>query len=231
MTNFRRLFLHCSCMMNDWVRSKPWLALLGVISAGLSLLSVFGLLSALGVRAVPQVGLVPFLILGKYEYSPSSFLCLSNRKFERLGGPLDEVVTVSVNKYNVIMPCPIMISWHHLIPETGCHDIGCFLEAMSPSVGHWYPCFGFLVKSPLGCRARVGSLEAYVLHVPDILLWCNTCWLLGGQCGSRAEYFSLILAENPHFVWRGHSLSCHLEHVDTDTGCRRSEKVMAAFDI
>ena len=56
-------------MMNDWVRSKPWLALLGVISAGLSLLSVFGLLSALGVRAVPQVGLVPFLILGKYDYS------------------------------------------------------------------------------------------------------------------------------------------------------------------
>ena len=55
-------------MMNDWVRSKPWLALLGVISAGLSLLSVFGLLSALGVKAVPQVGLVPFLILGKCDY-------------------------------------------------------------------------------------------------------------------------------------------------------------------
>ncbi len=54
-------------MMNDWVRSKPWLALVGVISAGLSLLSVFGLLSALGVRAVPQVGLVPFLILGEYS--------------------------------------------------------------------------------------------------------------------------------------------------------------------
>ena len=23
--------------------------------------------------------------------------------------------------------------------------------------GHWYPCFGFLVKSPLGFKARVGS--------------------------------------------------------------------------
>ncbi len=54
--------------MNDWVRSKPLLALLGVISAGMSLLSVFGLLSALGVRAVPQVGLVPFLILGEYRF-------------------------------------------------------------------------------------------------------------------------------------------------------------------
>ena len=31
-------------------------------------------------------------------------ICLSNRKFERLGGPLDEIVTVSVQKYSVIMP-------------------------------------------------------------------------------------------------------------------------------
>ena len=23
--------------------------------------------------------------------------------------------------------------------------------------GHWYPCFGFLVMSPLGFKARVGS--------------------------------------------------------------------------
>lgn len=55
-----------SCMMSDWVRSKPWLALAGVTAAGLSLMSVFGLLSALGIRAVPQVGLVPFLTLGKF---------------------------------------------------------------------------------------------------------------------------------------------------------------------
>ena len=54
-----------SCMMSDWVRSKPWLALLGVLSAFLALLSSFGLLSAVGTKAVPQVGLVPFLILGK----------------------------------------------------------------------------------------------------------------------------------------------------------------------
>ena len=33
--------------------------------------------------------------------------CLSNRKFERLGGSLDEIVTVFVHKYNVIMPRPI----------------------------------------------------------------------------------------------------------------------------
>ena len=38
------------------------------------------------------------------------YFCLSNRKFERLGGPLDEIVTVSVHKYNVIMPCLNMMS-------------------------------------------------------------------------------------------------------------------------
>ena len=26
-----------------------------------------------------------------------------------------------------------------------------------PFLGHWYPCFGFLVTSPLGFKARVGS--------------------------------------------------------------------------
>ena len=29
--------------------------------------------------------------------------CLSNRKFERLDGPLDEIVTVSAHNYSVIM--------------------------------------------------------------------------------------------------------------------------------
>ena len=57
--------------------------------------------------------------------SPVNF-CLSNGKFERLGGPLDEIVTVFVHKYNVIMLCPIMTSWRHLIWETGCQDVGCF---------------------------------------------------------------------------------------------------------
>ena len=29
--------------------------------------------------------------------------------------------------------------------------------------GHWYPCFGFLVTSPLGFKARVGS-ALFALH-------------------------------------------------------------------
>ena len=37
--------------------------------------------------------------------------CLSNRKFERLGGPLDKIVTAFVHKYNVIMSRPNMTSF------------------------------------------------------------------------------------------------------------------------
>ena len=39
--------------------------------------------------------------------------------------------------------------------------------------GHWYPCFGFLVTSPLGFKARVGSAlftifaEANVMYIPQ----------------------------------------------------------------
>ena len=38
--------------------------------------------------------------------------------------------------------------------------------------GHWYPCFGFLVTTPLGFKARVGSalfacfVEANVMYIP-----------------------------------------------------------------
>ena len=57
--------------------------------------------------------------------------------------------------------------------------------------GHWYPCFELLVMSPLGFKARVGSLiQAWWRRTsytfPEIYLWCDTCWPLGGQHGSRA---------------------------------------------
>ena len=56
-----------------------------------------------------------------------------------------------------------------------------FLEDMSPFLwGHWYPCFGLLVTSPLGFKARVGSALfelsrgiPVMLHVPwdSPLVW------------------------------------------------------------
>ena len=41
--------------------------------------------------------------------------------------------------------------------------------------GHWYPCFGFLVTSPLGFKARVGSA---------LFTFC------GGKCNVHSPRFT-----------------------------------------
>ena len=47
-----------------------------------------------------------------------------------------------------------------------------FLADTCPFWGHSYPCFGFLVRSPLGFKARVGSAlfdffaQANVMYIP-----------------------------------------------------------------
>ena len=62
--------------------------------------------------------------------------CLSNRKFERLGDPLDEIVTISVHKYSIIMSRPSMMWWRHLIREIRCQDVGCFIRFLSKSISY-----------------------------------------------------------------------------------------------
>ena len=51
--------------------------------------------------------------------------------------------------------------------------------------GHWYPCFGFLVTSALGVKARVGCLFTPSRQMqriyPEIHLWCTCCQPLDGQ--------------------------------------------------
>ena len=49
--------------------------------------------------------------------------------------------------------------------------------------GHWYPCFGFLVTSPLGFKAKVGCLicivEGNLMYVPQdppLVLHLLTSW-------------------------------------------------------
>ncbi|KAL2085725.1 hypothetical protein ACEWY4_019045 [Coilia grayii] len=53
-----------SCMRLDCVRNKVWVATFGVLSAGLAVLSSFGLLLLCGVPFVMTVASSPFLILG-----------------------------------------------------------------------------------------------------------------------------------------------------------------------
>ena len=63
--------------------------------------------------------------------------CLSKLKLERLIDPFDEVVTISVHKYNVIMSC-LNMTCRQFILETRCQDVGCF-----------YVCFFNFVHSHL----------------------------------------------------------------------------------
>ena len=74
--------------------------------------------------------------------------------------------------------------------------------------GHWYPCFGLLVTSPPGFKAKVGS----VIHtwwrcmhctISEIYLWCNTCWPLGGQHGSWTDLFDIPASR----YWWGSNLN------------------------
>ena len=59
-------FTIITCFMLDWVRSKIWLAVFGLISAGLAVMASFGLLTYLEAPFVNELGATPFLIIGRY---------------------------------------------------------------------------------------------------------------------------------------------------------------------
>ncbi|XP_071943753.1 patched domain-containing protein 3-like [Antedon mediterranea] len=52
-----------SCTKLDWVQNKPWLACLGVLSAGLAILSAFGVMGFCGIPFIDVVASTPILIL------------------------------------------------------------------------------------------------------------------------------------------------------------------------
>ena len=69
-----------------------------------------------------------------------------------------------------------------------------FLEDMSPFCGatdtpisDFWRCL-LWVSKPECFLPYLSLVEAYVLHYmfPEIHLWCDTCWPLGGQHGSQA---------------------------------------------
>ncbi|CAL8113391.1 unnamed protein product [Orchesella dallaii] len=58
------VFMIITCMMMDWVKSKPWLGIVGVISACLGSLAAFGLVCYCGVEFIGINMAAPFLMLG-----------------------------------------------------------------------------------------------------------------------------------------------------------------------
>lgn len=59
------LFSIVTCMMTDWVRSKPWLGLLGNLSAAMATVAAFGLCIYLGIDFIGLNLAAPFLMIGK----------------------------------------------------------------------------------------------------------------------------------------------------------------------
>ena len=64
--NVLAIFSILACLMFDWVRAKPWVALAGLVAAGLGIVSSMGIMSAAGVKFASVVGTMPFLIMGKF---------------------------------------------------------------------------------------------------------------------------------------------------------------------
>ncbi|XP_023209924.1 patched domain-containing protein 3-like [Centruroides sculpturatus] len=58
------IFCVSTNMTNNWVKSKPWLGVANVVSAGLAVATTFGLLSACGVENLLWNVSLPFIILG-----------------------------------------------------------------------------------------------------------------------------------------------------------------------
>ena len=63
---FMGIFSVITCMMTDWVRSKPWLGLLGNISAIAATVSAFGFCIYLGVDFIGLNLAAPFLMIGEW---------------------------------------------------------------------------------------------------------------------------------------------------------------------
>ncbi|XP_067133699.1 patched domain-containing protein 3-like [Centruroides vittatus] len=60
---FMIIFSILFCMSNSWVRSKPVLGAASVVSAGLAVVSAFGLMSALGIENISWNATIPYLVL------------------------------------------------------------------------------------------------------------------------------------------------------------------------
>ena len=74
-------------------------------------------------------------------------------------------------------------------PTCMCRGGTCFLKYLvgtCPFWGHWYTCFGFLVTSPLGSKARVGSALFAFLQKH---LWC---YMYRPLCGRHTTSHFLL---------------------------------------
>ena len=98
-------------------------------------------------------------------------------------------------------------------------------------VGPLTPVLRLLVTFPLGFKARVGSLicawQRCNVTFPEIHLWYNTCWPLGGQHGSPAILFYVPTSRN----WNWHLSCCYCLTVWDQADTLLNELCRLGWDI
>ena len=90
----------------------------------------------------------------------------------------------------------IFFNFNHLSPSQSYFFIKFFGGRASFSLGNWYPCFGLLLIPVLGFKAKACMLPC--LCYLQIHLWCDTCWLYGGQ---HSNWAFLIHMSRPLILW------------------------------
>ncbi|XP_070168172.1 patched domain-containing protein 3 [Polyergus mexicanus] len=90
------LFSVVTCMMTDWVRSKPWLGLLGNISAAMATVAAFGLCMYLGIDFIGLNLAAPFLMIG--IGIDDTFVMLAAWRRTSISKPVPERMAVTLSE-------------------------------------------------------------------------------------------------------------------------------------
>ena len=69
----------------DWILSKPILAVLGVINAGMGILTAMGFLNLVGCPYTDIIGVMPFLVVGKWRAIDAARIACLNARLAAVG--------------------------------------------------------------------------------------------------------------------------------------------------
>lgn len=159
------LFAVFSCIMRDWVLSKPWLGFLGVLSASFAIFTTVGIMSFAMIKFNEIVALMPFLVLGVgvdnmfIMISAWRHLSLFLTVEERMGRTFSEAA-VSITITNLTDVLAFVIGSTIKLPGV---RVFCAYAGVAMIFVYIYQITFFAA-----CMAYVGEREASNLH-------CYTC--------------------------------------------------------
>ncbi|TKS87461.1 Patched domain-containing protein 3 RND-type protein RNDEu-3 [Collichthys lucidus] len=223
----------------DNVRNKVWVAVFGVLSAGLAVLSSFGLLLYIGVPFVITVANSPFLILGEKK-----------KKHPRLRYMFQIIavhqVTCCICTYNVFFSgiglnnMFVMVSdWQHTNVK----------EPVSKRMAHSYKdavmpititALTDLLKFSIGTTSDFPSVQSFCLYTTISIIFCYIYTvtffgaflaLNGRREASNRHWFTCMKIPTDHLDDRSkiHNICCVGGSYDEDTGAEKKQPASNFF--